>query len=303
MSESPLPQTLLALHEAGPNPAALFDVNDVLRWANKAFCEAFKVQPDGRLGWADMVRANHASGQGAVIETDDIEAWLAATGTRRGKLPYRAFESDLADGRWLWVSETLLPDGWMLLLAMDITALRQDARSLRQAHVKALRAAETDSLTGLANRRQGMKLLQQALGAADQWPLSIAMLDLDHFKQVNDQLGHAAGDQVLVDFARQLLAGTRREDGCVRLGGEEFLLILPAAALGQAGVIVERLLAKVRLSRPLAEQPEFGYRCSGGLVEARWGESAEALLKRADEALYRAKAQGRDRVERDDAPA
>ncbi|MFH7041376.1 diguanylate cyclase [Paucibacter sp. JuS9] len=299
MSEALLPQTLLALHEASPNPAALFDAQDVLRWANKAFCEAYKVQPDGHLTWSDMMRSNHASGQGAVIEADDIEAWLAATASRRGKLPHRAFEADLTDGRWIWMSETVLPDGWLMCLAIDITPLRQDSRSLRQAHAKALRASQTDALTGLANRRQGLQLLQQALAESEAWPLCVALLDLDHFKQINDSLGHAAGDQVLCDFARQMLASTRREDGCARIGGEEFLLILPAAALGQAGVIVERLLARVRQSRPLAEQPEFGYRCSAGLVEAQWGESSEVLLQRADAALYRAKAAGRDRIERD----
>ncbi|MEH0166460.1 sensor domain-containing diguanylate cyclase [Roseateles microcysteis] len=299
MSEALLPQTLLASHEASPNPAALFDAQDVLRWANKAFCEAYKVQPDGHLTWSDMMRSNHASGQGAVIEADDIEAWLAATASRRGKLPHRAFEADLTDGRWIWMSETVLPDGWLMCLAIDITPLRQDSRSLRQAHAKALRASQTDALTGLANRRQGLQLLQQALAESEAWPLCVALLDLDHFKQINDSLGHAAGDQVLCDFARQMLASTRREDGCARIGGEEFLLILPAAALGQAGVIVERLLARVRQSRPLAEQPEFGYRCSAGLVEAQWGESSEVLLQRADAALYRAKAAGRDRIERD----
>lgn len=299
MSEAPLPQTLLALHEASPNPAALFDAQDVLRWANQAFCEAYKVQPDGHLTWSAMMRNNHAAKQGAVIEADDIEAWLAATASRRGKLPHRAFEADLADGRWLWVSETVQPDGWMLYLAIDITLLRQDSRSLRQAHAKALRAAQTDGLTGLANRRQGLQLLQQALTQSDAWPLCVALLDLDHFKQINDRLGHAAGDLVLRDFARQMLASTRREDGCARIGGEEFLLILPATAQGQAGVIVERLLARARLARPLPEEPDVGYRCSAGLVEAQWGESAETLLQRADAVLYRAKAAGRDRVERE----
>ena len=303
MSEAPLPQTLLALHEASPNPAALFDAQDVLRWANKAFCEAYKVQPDGQMTWSDMMRSNHASGQGAVIEADDIEAWLAASASRRGKLPHRAFEVDLSDGRWIWMSETVQADGWLLCLAMDITPLRQDSRALRQAHAKAVRAAQTDALTGLANRRQGLQLLQLALGQPESWPLCIALLDLDHFKQVNDTLGHAAGDEVLRDFARQMLANTRREDGCARIGGEEFLLILPAAALGQAGVIVERLLARVRQSRPLAAQPEFGYRCSAGLVEAQWGEGSEALLQRADATMYRAKAAGRDRVERDEGGA
>lgn len=304
MTDSAVPpglaETLLNLQEDSQLLVALFDAQDVLRHANRAFRQAYGVAPDGQLSWVDMMRANHARGQGAVIEAEDIEAWLASVISRRGKLPYRAFEVDLSDGRWIWMTETTQLQGWMLCVASDITSLRQDSRSLRQAHAKALAAAQTDPLTGLSNRRHGMQLLQNALVHSETWPLCVASLDLDHFKQVNDRLGHAAGDQVICDFARQLQASIRREDGCARMGGEEFLLILPAAGIGQAGAILERLLARVRRARPLAEQPERGYTCSVGLAQAIWGESAEALLRRADAALYAAKAAGRDRVERAD---
>ncbi len=291
-----LADILLHMHEQSPLLVALFDARDVLVYANQSFRQAYGVEPDGQLTWADMMRDNHAHGRGAAIETDDIDAWLASVSSRRGKLPFRAFEADLCDGRWIWMTETTQLQGSMLCIASDITDLRQSSRSLRQAHVKALAAAQTDSLTGLSNRRHGLQMLRTGLAQSEHWPMCIAALDLDHFKQINDSLGHDAGDTVLRDFARLLQAGSRREDGCARLGGEEFLLILPAAGLPQAQAIVERLLARVRLSRPLPNQPERRYSCSVGLAEAAWGESAEALLKRADEALYRAKAAGRDRI-------
>lgn len=293
-----LAETLLDLQEDSQLLVALFDAQDVLRYANKAFRQAYHAEPDGRLNWADMMRACHRDGRGAVIEAEDIEAWLASVISRRGKLAYRAFEVDLSDGRWIWVTETSQLHGWMLLVASDITCLRQDSRSLRQAHAKALAAAQTDPLTGLSNRRHGMQLLQGALAHSETWPLCVAVLDLDDFKRINDELGHIAGDLVICDFARQLQASIRREDGCARIGGEEFLLILPAAAGAQAGAILERLLGRVRRARPLPDHPERGYTCSVGLAEAVWGEAADDLLQRADAALYQAKAAGRDRVER-----
>jgi diguanylate cyclase (GGDEF)-like protein len=299
-TNTPLPaglaDTLLQVHEQSPLMVALFDAQDILIYANKAFRQAYAVKPDGRLTWAGMMRDNHAHGRGAAIVSDDIDAWLAAVSSRRGKLPYRAFEADLCDGRWIWMTETVQLQGAMLCVASDITDLRQSSRSLRQAHVKALAAAQTDSLTGLSNRRHGLQILRAGLAQSEHWPMCVAALDLDHFKQINDSLGHDAGDAVLLDFARLMQAGSRRDDGCARMGGEEFLLILPAAGLPQSQAIVERLLARVRLSRPLPGQPERGYGCSAGLAEAVWGETAEALLKRADEALYRAKAAGRDRI-------
>ena len=290
-----LARRLLALHEASPLLVALFDAQDVLRYANPAFCQGYRVAPDERISWADMMRRNHARREGALIESHDIEGWLVGISSRRGKLPYRAFEADLCDGRWLWVTETVQLGGWVLCLGSDITALRQDGRALRQAHAKAVVAAHTDVLTGLSNRRHGLQLLQDALTQSACWPLCVAMLDLDHFKQFNDDFGHAGGDLVLCDFARQMQATIRREDGAARLGGEEFLLIFPAAGIAQACAIIERLLVRARGARPLAEAPTRGYTFSAGVTQAVWGEPTDELMQRADAALYAAKAAGRDR--------
>ncbi|MDN3919521.1 GGDEF domain-containing protein [Roseateles violae] len=290
-----LAETLLALQQHSQQLVALYDPQDMLRYANPAFCQAYKVEPDGRQTWADMMRQSHASGEGACVEADDIEAWLHSVSSHRRKKPFRAFEADLSDGRWLWVTETAQPQGWLLCVASDISSLRRDQGALRQARAEALTAAHSDALTGIGNRQHGMQLLQRALRHGEGWPLCVATLDIDHFKQINDGLGPAAGDAVLCDFARQLQASIRREDGCARVGGEEFLLILPAAAAAQAGAIIERLLARVRRARPLAEQPGRGYSCSVGLAEAVWGEEAGALLRRAEAALHRAKDEGRDR--------
>lgn len=303
MSENDLlARLLMSMHETSPVLQALFDEHDILRHANAAWRQAYRVEPG--ISWADMMRRSHARREGALIETDDIEAWLASVRSRRGKQPVRTFEADLCDGRWLWVTETVDPaQGWLLCVGVDITPLRQDGRSLRQAHAKALAEAQTDALTGLSNRRHGLQLLQNALADGAAWPLCIAALDLDDFKQINDTLGHAAGDQVLVDFARQLQRSIRREDGCARIGGEEFLLVLPATDAADAHAVLERLQAHVSESRPVDGQPDRSYSCSAGLALAARGETADALLRRADAALYRAKQAGRDRIEEAAAPA
>lgn len=294
-SPARLADLLLQVHEQSCLMVALFDARDVLLYANKSYRQAFDVAPDESPTWADIMRHGHAHGLGAAIETDDIEAWLASACSRRGAAPYRAFETDLCDGRRVWVTETTQVHGALLFIASDISDLRRSNRDSRQAHVKTRADAHTDAMTGLSKRHHGLRLLQASLSQSEIWPMCVAMFDLDLFQQINDGFGHEAGNTVICDFARLLQAGSRREDGCARTGGDKFCLILPTAGLAQAQSIVERLLASVRLSRPLPAYAEHGYTCSAGLAQAVWGDSAEALLKRADAALYQAKAAGRDR--------
>lgn len=288
---------MMALHAACPEPVALFDDQDVLRYANEAFCQTFHVRPDGRLRWIDLMRANLAQGRGNAAQTADEEAWLAAAASRRGKQPFRAFEADLRDGRWIWMSETTHADGWMLCSASDISALKADGRMVRLQRDQALRAAQSDPLTGISNRRHVLQQLDQRLSRLRQQgrAVTLVMLDLDHFKAVNDTLGHDAGDAVIRDFARLLQKNCRRDDGCGRMGGEEFILVLSDVGEAQALAMLDRLQAMVRQSRPLAAHPERSYSFSAGMAMARAEESAAQLCKRADLALYQAKAEGRDR--------
>jgi diguanylate cyclase (GGDEF)-like protein len=263
-----------------PLCVALFDASDTVRYANLAYCGSFEL------------------GVGAAIQTSDFEAWLASTSSRRGKLPFRTFEADLTDGRWLNITETVDEQGWMLCVAFDITAMRVGERMLRMDRDGALRAAQTDVLTDISNRAHVLQQLDLRLAQlrTQKQPCGLAMLDLDHFKQVNDTFGHAGGDQVLKHFAR-LVGGTlRRDDGFGRLGGEEFMLLLPNVepqALEQA---VGRVLGLVRQSQPLPQAPTFGYTCSAGLAMLDPTQDAVENMRIADRAMYQAKAQGRDRL-------
>ena len=148
--------------------------------------------------------------------------------------------------------------------------------------------ARTDELTGLSNRRAWEEQLPREMAGAarQQRPLCVAMLDLDHFKAFNDQLGHPAGDRLLKELAAQWRSTLRPTDMLARYGGEEFAVLLAGCEMELAMEIVERL-------RSTSVE---GQTCSAGVAQWDGEESASALLERADRALYEAKATGRDRA-------
>ena len=160
------------------------------------------------------------------------------------------------------------------------------------------RAANCDALTGLSNRH-AVALLDPELRriTAHDQPVSVVMLDLDHFKTVNDTYGHHAGDLVLTHFAHLVASTLRREDGFGRLGGEEFMLLFPNIEPAGLTHIVNRVLEMVRAGRPLPNVPEFGYTCSAGVAMMEPGLDATENINKADRAVYAAKAQGRNRLE------
>ncbi len=165
---------------------------------------------------------------------------------------------------------------------------------IAQAH----EVAHTDDLTYLSNRRQIVGDLQREVMHSERYhtPLSISMLDLDHFKNVNDTYGHTVGDQILRDTARRLRDNIREPDIVGRYGGEEFLVILPnsglEAAIGQA----ERICSMLRITPISALGKEYHITLSAGVAEYHQGqEDWQKFLSRADAAMYKAKAEGRDR--------
>ena len=157
------------------------------------------------------------------------------------------------------------------------------------------RDANTDMLTGLPNRRFLQTQLEGEFERAVRYgrTFSVALLDLDHFKRVNDTFGHAVGDKTLQEVARLLTAQVRNLDTTGRWGGEEFLLLLPELPLGTAYEVAERFRQLVA-AHPFAHGHPLTV--SLGVAEYRAGEGLEELLNRADAALYDAKTQGRNRV-------
>ena len=182
-------------------------------------------------------------------------------------------------------------------LNLSQRALAQANLMLKQREAKILEASLTDALTGAGNRRK----LDQSLAAEISrvrragGGLSAVMADLDFFKRVNDRYGHGAGDAVLARFAAIMRAQTRLTDQVARYGGEEFVVLLPHADLASAAAFAERtrsLLASEKIS-PVTEPITASF----GVASLRPDDTADSLLNRADQALYRAKSSGRNRVE------
>ncbi|MFK3778292.1 GGDEF domain-containing protein [Agrobacterium sp. NPDC089420] len=274
---------------------ALFDGGDELRFANPAFRTALGIGPDDFPSWVEMMRHGYHSATGTAIDTSDFELWLRSARTRRGKLPFRTIETSLNDGRWMLTTETTLPGGWMLCVVTDVSELGIELRDLRQERDRALKSALSDELTGLGNRRYAMDSLNHMLGPNKAQALAAIIMDIDHFKAVNDRFGHACGDLVLRDFAARLSAAAGRDDLVGRIGGEEFLLVLSGSRMLSAEAIMQGLLSSLKQASPLGDMPDFRYSCSAGIAFAKPGESAGDVLRRADTALYEAKNTGRNR--------
>jgi diguanylate cyclase (GGDEF)-like protein len=161
------------------------------------------------------------------------------------------------------------------------------------------RLAATDVLTGLANRRHGSDTLARELARAERYRhgFCVALVDIDHFKRVNDTLGHSVGDRVLAHVARVLRQAVRKSDLVARWGGEEFLLLLTSTPTGGARFAAERIRAAVAASPFIdGDGNKLEITISIGVAMCQ-GQNADALIDAADRALYRAKSAGRNRVE------
>ena len=214
-----------------------------------------------------------------------------------------------AGPRWveLFVRHLRGADGWPAgatgtLRDVNDAKQREERATIAHHHAEqraqqAVVLASTDELTGLANRRAFLRQLDREIAASVEfgWPLSVAMFDVDHFKRVNDNWGHAVGDQVLRQVAERANTVVRGADLVGRLGGEEFAILMPGAGAGDASQVAERLRQAIEAPYPPGiDLPRITV--SVGLAERVERRSADRLLAIADTALYQAKEDGRNRV-------
>lgn len=180
----------------------------------------------------------------------------------------------------------------------DYVAEIRDVSHRRTLEDELKRLATTDPLTGVLNRRSFEGLFARALQHSMRYkgPMCLAMLDLDHFKRVNDLHGHQAGDEVLRQFSRYCQREARATDVFARIGGEEFVLLLTDTAIEGALVILQRLFRGISKLRLEGNNGYFSIELSAGLAEFVEGDSLDTLMQRADRALYKAKAGGRNRI-------
>ena len=162
------------------------------------------------------------------------------------------------------------------------------------------RLANFDTLTGLRNRGAILRKLEEEINHAKRYEeeLSLSLLDIDHFKKVNDQYGHLIGDEVLEKVATLVREDIRIADSAGRYGGEEFIIVFPKTDLSSALIVAERIRKIIEAAEMSSlEGNVFGVTVSQGLSGYKTGDDKDSLISRADEALYKAKENGRNRVE------
>lgn len=220
------------------------------------------------------------------------------------KLPMELFESATRrQVELLWAGHGIM---WLLGLAglyIGYTGLKRRTQErdhaeeeLKRVNVILENQATTDSLTGIYNRRKFLELLQAQIQEAKRYgmPLALIFFDIDHFKQVNDTYGHAAGDTVLQELTRIVTGLIRQTDIFARFGGEEFVILVHNNDVRTGRELAEKIRSSVEYHR----FPQMGtVTCSFGVVQFYPDDTAETVIKRADDAMYSAKQAGRNRVE------
>ena len=318
-----------------PTPAALCIAGALL--ANFGFYVAMRSGWSARLGgnqlglgnaqlatgmvfmWANYAIVGPASGSTLIILASHMVYALFNLSARRVAVLAAVSLAGLA--LTMWLAHVLDPArydpdlqivGWLYaclvipliaLLAQRVArmndAIRTQSQKLADALARVQELATRDDLTRLYNRRHMMELMEMQLAQRERSsaPLCIALLDIDHFKRVNDLHGHHTGDEVLRRFAAETSGAMRSSDLVARWGGEEFIVMFPATPMAQAQTALLRLESRLLGANFNDLAADLRITFSAGLIEVRHGEALQACIERADRAMYRAKAAGRNRVD------
>jgi diguanylate cyclase (GGDEF)-like protein len=287
--------------DALPLGVAIYDQHDRLQLFNKLATELAPYRYGGELiGQTFESILRRTLERGAIPDAlGREEDWLRERLAGRGKLK-RPLLRPRSDGRWMHLYEINTPSGCLVMARLDVTELVQKSMALERSNQQLELLSATDGLTGLANRRQFDQHLysewQRSMRSS--LPISLLLLDIDHFKRYNDQYGHLAGDACLRQVAGILYDCAQRTGELVaRYGGEEFALLLPGADGDVAMTVAQRCMdevAKARIAH--ADSPVAEYlTVSIGVatVVASQDLVPESLVRCADEALYRVKSSGR----------
>ncbi|MBL4797680.1 MAG: diguanylate cyclase [Oleispira sp.] len=284
------------------NGIMVFDGNDQIIFSNNSAAEIYGLT-DGNLLYGktfnQMVSHCHHTNTGLIINTDDLDTWLEYAKNKRRSQNYRRFEIDLQDGRWFQVSEQLVQDNCIVMITTDITDKKDTETRLSNMSKELFLLATTDSLTNAFNRRHFMEKArtEQKRCQREKSGYALLMLDLDSFKAINDNYGHACGDAVLIGIAEMIKVELRDYDLLGRIGGEEFAILLPNTIRTSAFSISER----IRCSIENLKIESNGYSVSatvsiGVALDENSNKDLEEMFLIADKLLYHAKENGRNQV-------
>lgn len=220
----------------------------------------------------------------------DVHASILNTGQYIGEIENISSEGNIFPS---FLSASMLRDDkgnclGIMGISRDITEVKRAERALRKA-------ATIDKLTQVFNRHTFEDLIEKEIDRCKRYksPLSLIMFDLDHFKEVNDTCGHAAGDTVLSATASLVKENIRTSDSIGRWGGEEFMVLLPEEGLGEALAVAEKLRALIESRVQGSERVTASF----GVTEFRDGDTIDSICSRVDKAMYKAKNKGRNKVE------
>jgi diguanylate cyclase (GGDEF)-like protein len=264
---------------------------------NEALVRCTEAAPDLVLLDYHMPQMNGVEFLGkfrGVLHLKDIPI-VMITGEEKKEALYQALEAGAND-----FLRKPVDDVELITRARNLLELRARQIDLAKANEQLYVLATTDQLTSLKNRRYFLEKLEREVERSRRYgrPCSVAIIDADRFKGINDTYGHDVGDKVLQALSNVLIEELRGVDQIGRLGGEEFAVQFPETEKGHALDVCRRLLSRVRESAVSAEGRQVKFTVSAGLTEIiAAGDEADAILKRADRALYRAKDLGRDRCE------
>ena len=297
---SQLESLLLAALDQTADGVGILCPSDRVIYANTRFAEMFSDSPETLVGKTfnqKIIQTYHAP-DGLNIETDNIDHWLIYANSKRRQKHFRSFETDTKDGRWVLLNEQLFDDGHMLVYFTDISLQKTTEEQLRLLTERLRHQADTDHLTETNNRRNFLKQAQLQLehSRRQQTPSALLLLDIDHFKQINDRYGHPGGDQVLIDAVSVFQQVLRPYDTLGRIGGEEFAVFVPDADAKTALQIAERIRIAVKQWPFKYQQHDINITISIGLVNDDGRHDLQTLFKHADKALYRAKDNGRNQT-------
>lgn len=265
-------------------------------YSNREVVSVLGYQADDILKMVSMRQGFYHPDDQAMIEAHHESLRHAQDGEVR-RLEYRARH---ADGHWVWLSgqETAFergPDG----LVKQIVGISQDITARKAAQDKLAYQANFDALTGLSNRHHFWTSLQSVLRRAsiEHSGTALCLFDVDHFKDINDRFGHAAGDEVLEAIGNIVRAELRSSDMAGRLGGDEFCFALPRTDSNECARVAERMRDRLStLAFGMNEGSTFSVTATFGVAESEPDVNAKELMEAADRALYRAKSAGRNRV-------
>lgn len=284
-------ESLLKLNQAvdqSPNTIVITDLDANIEYANSTFTQVTGYSLEEVIGQNPRMLQSGLTPKATYV---DMWAHLSAGKEWRGELINRRKDgSEYIES--VMISPVRQPDGKIthyLAIKQDITAKRRDEERIQQL-------AHFDQLTGLPNRSLLNERFGYALSLAKRSgePLAVMFLDLDHFKNINDTLGHSIGDRFLMEVATRLKATIRDEDTVSRLGGDEFILVFPGTDADAAAIVASKLMHAIAQPYQIEHHELIGTPSIGIALYPHDGDNFEDLLKNADTAMYRVKQDSRN---------